>query len=356
MAFFPFTYNPERSIEVNDVTNTYFKNNKEIAEKIETWAWIYHGLHDAIPTTMENLWSGHQFPFRESWEELQISCTLCQFGLYKQAMCSLRSVLELGLLSVYYNINDLGHETVKKWLASKNSNDANTPRFSDVWKILIAHPNIEKFQDKIDIKQRLMDLGYLHNYVHTKGQKFSNQIGLFKTNTQSFETIGLENWLVAFQEVILLVVTLHLLKYPTSMIDYDYSLKFGIDVPAFPHMRQGNLRKINDEFPEAIIKAIQKISDEDEEVKDFKEWIDSHEDMTAEDVENQIVNMDKREIERQGFVSYIRNQLALYRAKSVETLIPAVKDRVEKLEIWARKNNHYEDKFPNLHKKANNNI
>ncbi|WP_316778815.1 hypothetical protein [Pedobacter antarcticus] len=350
MGFFPFTYNPDHSVIVNANTEDYLKENKQVAETIETWAWIYHGLHDAIPTTMENLWSGHQFPFRESWEELQISYTLCHFGLYKQAMCSLRSVLELGLLSVYYNINDLGHETVKKWLASRDSTDANTPYFSSVWKILISHPNVEKFQDIIDIKKRVMNLSYLHNYIHTKGQKFSNQLGLLKSNSQTFEIKGFENWLAGFKEIVLLIVTLHILKYPTSMIDYDYSLKFGIDVPSFPHMRQSNLWRLKENFPPDFIMALQKISDNDDNVKDFKNWIDNHEDMSEEDLEKQIVDMDRREIVRQGFESYLRNQFALYRADTFEALIPSVQERVKKLEFWAKENNHYEDKFPDLNR------
>lgn len=350
MAFFPFTFNPDRSIEVYNETNAYFDANDDIAEKIESLSWIYHGLHDAIPTTTENIWSGHQFPFIESWEELQVSCTLAQFGLYKQAMCSLRSVLELGLLSVYYNINDLGHETVKKWLASKDSSDANTPYFSDVWKILIANSNIKKYHEKINLKQRLLDLGYLHNYVHTKGYKFSNHIGLLKTNSQTFEKIGLGNWLRALEEVVILIVSLHVMKYPASMIDYDYSMKFGIDIPAFPHMRQFTLNRIKTVFPTDIITALQEISGDDDEVKEFKNWIDSHSDMTEKEVENQIIEIDKREIERQGFVSYLRNQLVLYRAETIELLSAGVKERVKALEVWAKENNSYEDKFPNIGK------
>ncbi|KQN34326.1 hypothetical protein ASE92_11995 [Pedobacter sp. Leaf41] len=58
------------------------------------------------------------------------------------------------------------------------------------------------------------------------------------------------------------------------MIDYDYGLKFGIDIPAFPHIRQSNLWRIKKEFPEQCITSFQKIYDEDNDVKEFKDWID----------------------------------------------------------------------------------
>ena len=182
----PFTYLPERSIEILNTTQDYLENHPDINTKIDELSWIYHSLFNIIPTTTENFWSGHQFPYNESWEEIQISYNLVCFGLYKQAMASLRSALELGLLSVYYNINDDGHIIVKKWLRSTNTKEANTPYFNDIWKILEQNENIKYFQQSFDIKKRLLDLGYLHNYIHTKGLLYSNKFGKLKSNWQNF--------------------------------------------------------------------------------------------------------------------------------------------------------------------------
>jgi len=95
------------------------------------------------------------------------------------------------LLSVYYNINDEGHETVQNWLNSKDNREADTPRMKSIWNILIQNPNIKEFQEKLDLKEKLLNLGYLHNYVHTKGFKHSNRFGLSKSNSQTFEKKGL---------------------------------------------------------------------------------------------------------------------------------------------------------------------
>lgn len=345
MSFFPSIYEAQKSIEVCKETEKYFEIEKEISDRILNASLCYYSLLDAIPTTMENIWSGHSFPFRESSDELQVSFTLCKFGLYKQAMCSLRSALELGLLSVYYNINNEGHKTVKKWLRSADTNEANTPRFNDVWKIIAEHPNIQEFQNKIDLKKRILELGYLHNYVHTKGHKFSNSIGLLKTNSQTFEKRGIEKWVIAFEEIVIVIITLHMLKYPTTIADFDYEKKFGIDIPAFPHIRTGGLDRVKEFLPEDYFNLIKEISEKDDEVIQFKAWINEHPDITEEQVEAQLVEQAKRHIENGGYLNHQNNELVLYRATSIDDLPEQVKQKLQAMEHWAHETGNYEPKF-----------
>ena len=156
MNIAPYIYEPEKSVEVYKTTSEYLTKNSNLKDKI----W-------------DNLFSGHFFPFTESWDEIQISYNLICFGLYKQAFVSLRSGLELGMLSVYYNINDEGHKMVKDWLLSKETYEANTPRASSIWKVLLSNENIRIFDEKHDLKSKFNELGFLHNYVHTKGSKLT---------------------------------------------------------------------------------------------------------------------------------------------------------------------------------------
>src|SRR5690606_11618075 len=191
----------------------------------------------------------------------------------------------------------------------------------------------------IDLKRRLLDLRYLHNYIHTKGHKYSNEIGLFKSNWQTVEEKGLKIWLTALEEVVIVVTTLHILKYPTALIKYDYSRKFGIDIPSFSHLQQVEIEALEKFLPNEYIELLNQISESDPETKDFMEWVGSFPDMTEEDVENQIVDMAKRDIERQGIKDYKRQQLVLYRSGSFEELPEMVKARIIKLEKWAKDNN-----------------
>jgi len=187
MKFSPYIYEPDKSIEVYKESEKYFETNPEIKKRIEELGWIYHTVGMIVPQNFENLWSGHYFPFIDSWEELQVSFTQICFGLYKQAFVSLRSGLELGMLSVYFNINDDGHNAVKEWLQAKDKKEADTPFAKTIWKILLQNDNIKKFNEKHDIETVHKNLGYLHNYVHTKGAKHSNRMGLLKSNSQTFE-------------------------------------------------------------------------------------------------------------------------------------------------------------------------
>lgn len=335
----PITFDPEKSYEVYKLTQRYLEDNPAIYEEIYELLWTYHALTDIIPQTTTNLWSGHYFPMLESWEEIQISYNLVCFGLYKQAMGSLRSGLELGLLSVYYNINDEGHKTVQKWLSSHDSKEANTPRAQEVWKIISANENIAEFQKSFDLRQRFFDLGYLHNYVHTKGNKYSNNLGQMKSNFQTFETKGLKLWSEALQEVLVLIATLHILKYPMSLVEYDYSKKFGIHIPSFPHLQQLPRERLKKMFQHNYFEKLELISRNDNETKSFIDWIESHPDLTEEDIEKQIVDADKSMIENQGIEDYKRQQLLLYQSESIEDLPDKIKNRVLMLEEWATENN-----------------
>lgn len=172
-----YTYDPSKSVEVLEKSEKYLDDNPQLKEKVINLGWCYQSIGKSIPHTTENFWSGHFFPFAESSEELQISFNLAMLGLYKQAFMSLRSGLEVGMLSVYYNINDEGHKVVKDWLHSKDSRAASTPRTEKIWKILKTNNNIDNFDRKLNLKERYENLSYLHNYVHTKGYKYSNSLG-----------------------------------------------------------------------------------------------------------------------------------------------------------------------------------
>jgi len=116
------------SILINNDLNYIFKvlessenfliNNKNYIKTINIYLLAYKNLLDLIPETIENFWSGHIFPYTESEYELESSILLAFLGFYKQAINCLRNVLELGLLSLYFNLEDYGHKEIKNWLYS----------------------------------------------------------------------------------------------------------------------------------------------------------------------------------------------------------------------------------------------
>ncbi len=349
MKFIPYIYEPDKSIEVYKETEKYFETNPEIKKRIEELGWIYHTVGMIIPQNFENFWSGHYFPFIDSWDELQVSFTQICFGLYKQAFVSLRSGLELGMLSVYFNINDDGHNAVKEWLQAKDKKEADTPFAKAIWKILLQNDKIRKFNEKHDIETVHKNLGYLHNYVHTKGAKHSNRMGLLKSNSQTFEAKLISKWLESYADIISLVSTLHLLKYPISVIRFDYRKKFGIDIPSFGGLEEYNIDKIASILPDKYLEDIELIANEDPTTQETIQEISAFPDMTEEQVELQIINLEKMSIENgEGFTKWLENQENFLNILGVNEFSDKMKTRIELLKQWAEENNFMESKAKRL--------
>lgn len=349
MKIFPYIYEPDKSIEVYKQTEEYFIANPNIRSRIEELGWIYHTVGMIIPQNLENFWSGHFFPFVESWEELQISFNLICFGLYKQAFVSLRSGLELGLLSVYYNINDDGHNAVKEWLSSRDTAEANTPRANKIWEILLSNNNIKKFNDKHNLRQTFDNLGYLHNYVHTKGVKYSNKMGTAKSNFQTFEPKLIEKWLKSYADIVSIVCSMHLLKYPIAVIRFDYSRKFGIDIPSFGGLEEFNIDKIAKILPDEYLTDIEVIANEDPETQQTIQEVSSFPNMTEEQVEEQIINLEKMTIENgEGFTKWLKNQEKLLKSLGESEFDEKMKNRIELLRKWATENDFLDSKAKRL--------
>jgi hypothetical protein len=242
-------------------------------------------------------------------------------------MISLRGGLELGLLSIYWNLNDDGHKAVKDWLRSSE----NTPRFETLWKKLEKHQNFQSFQQKYDIKSRLLELGILHNYVHTKGYFFSNSLGIPKPNYQTFETKGIEKWLSAYQEVITVLCVLHLVKYPVGVIEFDYFSKFGYDIPSFGGLDEGQVARLEKIIGTEVFGYLREVSQNDPTVQNLLSWINELPVMTREDLDKQVVEMEKPMIEQMGFEKWAQSNSHFLESDHFRILF-------EYLKNWAEEN------------------
>jgi len=247
-------------------------------------------------------------------------------------MVSLRSGLELGLLSVYWNLDDAGHIVIREWLRSRED----TPRLGDIWKRLDKHKNFQLFQQRYDIKTRLLSLGYLHDYVHSKGHKFSNSIGLMKSNFQTFEVHGFNNWFDAFSEVVQVLIILHLVKYPLGVIKYDYESKFGIDKPMLGGLEPFEIDMIKEVVGQEAFEVLETIAQDDETAKGIMDWLSSLPNVTEEDVKNQILEFDKHMIEHQGLEKWLEQEKNIQSDRLQTDKV--YRQRVEYLIQWAKDN------------------
>ncbi|PSW28937.1 hypothetical protein C9J19_09190 [Photobacterium phosphoreum] len=334
------TYSPQRSQDTWSETVAHLEIDEDLLSKYENLTWTYRDVGRMIPMTTENFFSGHFFPYSQSVEEFQVSTNLAFSGFYKQAFISLRGALELGLMSVYYNINDDGHDFIKSWLKAEDSWDANTPSAKRIWNILLSNENIKRFDGKYGLQNLFKDLGFLSNYAHAKGYKYSNFVGKIKSNYQTFELKVFIHWLDTYEKIVRLVTTLHMIKYPISCIRYDWDRKVGFDNP-FPVCDIPIVDRLEEIIGYDFFNEIQQIANEDDATQDLMNHIFDMPDLTEQAREDKIIKLDKLMIEcGNGFEAWKENEFSFYSSVS-----SVAKQKMCELELWAKLNGHYEPKF-----------
>lgn len=350
---FPLNRTWEKCLEIAE-------QNRELLLTPETDEafWAHMTATHVVPHTTESMWSGHFLPATESMTEAETSCNLALCGYYKQAMSSLRSALELGLLSVYWNVGDDGHVVIRRWLNSRED----TPRPREIWDRLTAHPGIASFCDQFGLKDEILELfGELSNYVHTRGRLYSNEfwdpeLGL--AVGQRASEIRVREWADTYRKVAWIILALHLAKYPVGTIRYDWNLKFGIDVPAFGGLSTPEVDRAEAFLGEEAFESLHELARHDETTVGLMEWIESKPDMTRDDVERQIRRMAMSDIEHQGFEAWEHNERKIY--GSLPDGIPdEVEQRIRELRDWAQEAGFLESPewiMAHLHGAANRDV
>ena len=166
-------YNSDKVIfAVSNETKKYLQQHTTFAEKTRDCLEALRTLSNLQPLTIEKVGSGYLFPIIEAEYELESSIVFCKLGFYKHAISSIRNILELGLLSVYWDIDDNVHSTIKAWVFSTQD----TPFQKEIRKKLVSNNNINKFNAKHKILNKLKVLyDELCNFSHTKVQIYSSR-------------------------------------------------------------------------------------------------------------------------------------------------------------------------------------
>ena len=203
----------QNTLEILELTNAYLNDNKKIVDKINEILWVHRTGFDLLPQTLENIGSGHVFPIGESEYELECSIHLCKLGFYKHSIIALRNVLELGLLSVYWDIDGKSHINIPRWVSSNEP----TPFQNKVIKALKKNKRIVEFDQKHSFFTQIKDLyDELSDFSHTKGVSFSST-ELSRANFNTFNQASIEKWLGFIETVVAIVITLHILQYPVGL-------------------------------------------------------------------------------------------------------------------------------------------
>ena len=282
--------------------------------------------------SVSDFFSGENFSMTECFEELEASYHLIKYGFYKQSMISLRTSLEIGLLSIYWSI--LGKESVefKQWLSSRFDTPYKNEKF---WEKIKSNKNIKLFNEEFSLIDEIKKFG-LSDFVHTKGIWYSNfgEVQRKLKGQDKFENY--QEWLTNFKDIVRILEVLHLLRFPTLNIRFstDYLLsKFGT-YDSIPQFGSGFGNEMDDLFsfiPKNQLSFIHDMANSNEEVIKIKKWINELPELTKEEIENKIIDNQKGNIESSGFENWNSN-LEIYDSRITS-------DMIQNLREWAISNN-----------------
>lgn len=303
-------HSDKRIFAILDDTNAFLDQNPEVKDQIQEYIWALRSLSELAPLTPDKIFSGYVFPLTEAEYEIESSSVLCKIGFYKHAIAALRNVLELGLLSVYWDINDRAHIDMHDWLRSMEE----TPFRKAIFEKLATNENIKVFDEKQQIFDKTAALyKKLSNYSHTRGFGYSSQyLNAHRSNVNSFNDASLKRWVKILGDVVEVVAIFHVLKYPVALQYTPIDDKFGLNGPAGGFINPHQMERLKRVVSEAHLPDLQQISDSDEGAISMAEWVNGWPDITEAEFVQQIEKQDEQSIEWEGYDHWLKNQRKLY--------------------------------------------
>lgn len=319
----------------------FLERDPALCESLRTSISGYRDIESLIPQTESKLFSGHSFPYYESYKDLEASIHLALQGFYKPAFVSIRSCLELGLLCVYYDRNDDSEAVITDWLHSSDP----TPMRRKIIEGLSKIDNVNTLCFRVPVLDAVTKLyQQLSNFVHTGGFVYSGE-SLNQSNVNAFHAVSLEGLIEVAAITVQDLVILFLCKYPIGLFDIPIWDKFGLNPPIgglLEYVQVDNLKKA---VGMQVLSALEPICHDDRAAQAMAEYIKSLPDLTKEQLETQAINVDKEEIQRNGFIWW-RAHSGIASSTNDPELGQYFKDRILKLEKWARDNGLYEKGAP----------
>ena len=324
---------------VRKKTTEYLDRHGALKRRLDNLYWAFRELGDLIPQTLSKAFSGHFFPYSQAEDELQSCAALAHLGFYQHAIAGLRWVLELGMLSVYWDRADNAERVIKEWLRSRDK----TPFRRQILNGLKEIPNVTRYCEQstfIDDFQRVYE--ELSNYQHVRGLRYSSR-HLSRGNVIQFNAEPLERWAELASEVVRLVTAAHLLKYPVGLQYTPVEQKFGfLDGPMGGFLNPWQVDRLRSLFVADEIATLQAISDADPDARALAEEFANMPDITEEELAGQVVRADQSAIENQGFQSWYEGELRVRRQLAIHGVTTdeheddqEFQSRVTHLRTWA---------------------
>jgi hypothetical protein len=261
----------------------YLKNHESMRRKLTETLWAYHEIGDLIPQTVENIGSGHYFPYSESYRELENSFMLCLEGYYRYSYTALRSVVELGILGVYFAVLNKEHVEVKPWLTST----LRTPSMKIMLDRLEELASYKLFNNRFGFRNDLVNVyDELGASVHVRGYRNSST-GHNRVNANSFSEKSLLRYSKFASISVEYMLEVLLLKYPIGMQPIPVDEKFGLNGPVGGFLQAYQHETIFHVLPPDKRAFLKELSDKDESVKEVTGYFESLPDISSEELQRQ---------------------------------------------------------------------
>lgn len=153
-------------------TEEYLERHDVLKRRLDNAYCAFQDLCDLVPQPWSKVFSGHFFPATQAMDEYRNCSALAYLGFYHHAIAGLRWVLELGMLSVYWDRTDSAEQLIQEWLRSKEK----TPFRSQVQKGLKEIPNVARYCEQstfIDDFERVYE--EFNKYQHVRGVRYSSR-------------------------------------------------------------------------------------------------------------------------------------------------------------------------------------
>ena len=275
--------------EVYNKSEEYLEIHKDLRDEIATYLWAYHEIGNLVPQTIENFWSGHFFPYSESYYELENSFELCKQGFYRHSYFALRCVLELAVMGLYFDKDDQAHIDIQDWL---RSNDP-TPHFRSSLRRLFELEYFRRFNDMFSLQQEVENIySSLSDYVHVRGYRYSTT-GQTRSNFNRFSESSFRQYVDFMKKVVKAIVIMMLLKYPIGMQNLPLWDKFGLNSPAGGFLDESSRPAVLVMLDKDTKGVLQDISDNDPTVNEIVRHIFAMPDLTEEQLKKQSVEWDE---------------------------------------------------------------
>jgi hypothetical protein len=264
-------------------SKNYVSANAAIDETINVHLRAYNEIGDLIPQTLDNFASGHYFPYSQSYFELENSCELAMQGFYTYAFSALRTVLELGFLSIYFAAHDQEHIDVQAWINAQEK----TPTRKQIFSRLKEIPAFYLFDVKFDFTKRIFKtFDDLDRYVHTRGSHHSST-ALNSANYNRFSEKSFKLYCKLMTTVVNSNICVFLMKYPIGMHGLPLDEKYGLNGPVGGFLREEQVSLIASLLSQEEKDMLIQISNEDQNVQKCVEHINQLPDLTPEEWESQ---------------------------------------------------------------------